>query len=77
MAVDADNAVADLPVLKHLLFLYKDFPDSGKSFLIILCVSEYDPVLPMDVIPLYEELFREFDYAVLRIPEAFLFHFLQ
>lgn len=68
MAVDADNAVADLPVFKHLLFLYKDFPDYGKSFLIILCVSEYGLVLSVDVIPLYEKLFQEFDHTVLEYP---------
>ena len=65
MTVDADDAVTDFPTFKHFLFLYKNLSDDGKTLPIILCISEWYPVLPMNLIPLYEELFKESDHTPL------------
>ena len=40
MAVNADDAVPDLPAFKQLLFLYKNLSDDGKTLLVILGISE-------------------------------------
>ena len=74
MTVNAYDAVTDFPSFKHLLFLYKNLSDDGKTFLIILGISERGSMFSMDFIPLYDELFKESDHTVL---EAFLFLFLQ
>ena len=68
MAVNADDAVTDLPAFKHFLLLYKDLSDDGQPFPVIRCVSEWDTVLPMDSIPLYEEFFKKPDHTALEHP---------
>ena len=40
ITVNADDAVTDFPPFKHFLFLYKLLSDDGKTFLVILCISE-------------------------------------
>ena len=59
MAVDADDAVTDFPPLKQFLFLRKNLSDDGKTLPVILCVPEQGSVLPMNCIPLHEELFKK------------------
>ena len=68
MTINADNAVTDFPTFKHLLFLYKELPDGGKMFLIVLCISEWFPVLLMNIIPLYKKLFKKSDHTALEHP---------
>ena len=40
MTVNIDDAVTDFSPFKHFLFLYKNLPDDGKMFMIILGISE-------------------------------------
>ena len=40
MAVNADDAVTDFLPFKHLLFLYKNLSDDGKTLLVILSIAE-------------------------------------
>ena len=40
MTVDADDAAADLPPRKHLLFLCKNLPDDGKTLPVIPGMAE-------------------------------------
>ena len=40
MTVNADDAVTDFTSFKQFLLLYKNLSDYGKTFLIILCISE-------------------------------------
>ena len=40
MTVNADDAVTDFLSFKHFLFLYKNLSDDGKTFLVILGISE-------------------------------------
>ncbi len=40
MAVNADDAVNDFLPFKHLLFLYKNLSDDGKTLLVILSIAE-------------------------------------
>ena len=75
MTVDAYDAVTDFPSFKHLLFLYKNLSDDGKTFLVILGISERGSMFSMDFIPLYEDfiplyekLFKESDHTALEHP---------
>ena len=68
MTVNADDAVPDLPPYKHFLFLYKNLSDDGKTFLVILGISERGSMFSMDFIPLYEKLFKESDHTALEHP---------
>ena len=43
MAVDADDAITDFLPLKHLLFLYKNLSDDGKTLPVILCIQSEVP----------------------------------
>ena len=78
MTVNADNTVIDLPPFKYLLFLCKYLSDYGKPFQIIPGMPEWSSILSINLISLYEELFKELDHAVLEHPclEYFLFLFL-
>ena len=40
MTVNIDDTVTDFSPFKHFLFLYKNLPDDGKMFMIILGISE-------------------------------------
>lgn len=40
MTANADYAVTDFTSFKQFLLLYKNLSDYGKTFLIILCISE-------------------------------------
>ena len=68
MTVNADDAVPDLLPYKHFLFLYKNLSDDGKTFLVILGISERGSMFSMDFIPLYEKLFKESDHTALEHP---------
>ena len=68
MTVNADNTVPDLPAFKQILFLYKNLSDDGKTFLVILGISERGSMFSMDFIPLYEKLFKESDHTALEHP---------
>ena len=68
MTVNADDAVPDLLPYKHFLFLYKNLSDDGKTFLVILGIAKCASVLPMNLIPLYEELFKKLDHTALEHP---------
>ena len=70
MTVNADNTVTYFTAFKHFLFLYKNFSDIGKTLLIILCISERGSVLPMNFIPLYEELLKKPDHTTFEHPCA-------
>ena len=39
MTVNADNTVTDFTAFKHFLFLYENFSDDGKTFLVIMRIS--------------------------------------
>ena len=68
ITVNADNTVIDLPPFKYLLFLCKYLSDYGKPFQIIPGMPEWSSILSMNLISLYEELFKELDHAVLEHP---------
>ncbi len=68
MTVNIDDTVTDFSPFKHFLFLYKNLPDDGKMFMIILGISEWGSVLSMNFTPLIEEFFKESDHAWAFLP---------
>ena len=65
MTVIADDAVTDFPSFKQLLFLYKNLSDDGKTFLVILGISERGSVPAMNFISRYVEFFKKPDHTTL------------